>query len=332
MPHRYFCTYFDQRYLARGLALYESLLTNAQRFTLWVLALDETAEWFVRRLKLPHVEVIGLGSLESFDIELRAVRSDRSLVEYYFTCSPCFPRFLLETRSAIDTITYLDSDLYFFSSPEPIFRELGPSSVGITPHRFSAKAERTHGRFGKYNVGWLTFRRNDDGIRCLNWWREQCLAWCFDRVEGSKYADQGYLGEFESHFSGVYAIAHPGANLAPWNVASHRISCSGDAVLVDEEPLIFFHFQGLREIASDLYDSNLSGYGARLDTVAREHIFRPYLHCLRRQQAIVASATTLAPLGSGVRRPASGILGLRQRAGRYFYTLKAALAGNLVRM
>ncbi len=328
--HRHFCTYFDHRYLAQGLALHASLSEVCDSFTLWVLALSEEAARMLEAAKLDHLRVVPLAALEAFDPELHASRVNRSLVEYYFTCSPCLPRYLLRQHSDVREITYLDSDLYFFSSPEAVFAEIGGASVAITPHRFTPVSARTHARYGLHNVGWLTFRDDPDGRACLEWWRERCIEWCFDRVEADRYADQKYLDRFQALFRNVHAIAHPGANLAPWNLANHTVEWKDGAVHVDGRALVFFHFQGLRRLSDGWYDSNLTGYGARLTPAVRDHVFRPYL------QALAKTETFAATLGSGtvndrIRRRARGLTGLRYAAGRGWRALRAALAGNLVR-
>ena len=328
--HRHFCTYFDHRYLAQGLALHTSLSAVCGEFTLWVLALSEPAERMLAAAGLDNLRVVPLAALEAFDPELRASRANRSLVEYYFTCSPCLPRYLLREHAEVREITYLDSDLYFFSSPESVFEEIGAASVAITPHRFTSDSARTHARYGLYNVGWLTFRDDADGRACLEWWRERCIEWCFDRVEADRYADQKYLDRFQILFKGVHAIAHPGANLAPWNLARHAVSWQDGTVRVDERELVFFHFQGLRRLFDGWYDSNLTGYGARLTPPVREHVFRPYLAAI--QQAEAAAATLGSTIESDrIRRRARGLTGLRYAAGRGWRSLRAAFAGNLVR-
>jgi len=330
MTLRHFCTYFDHRYLVQGLALYRSLAATCPEFTLWVLALDTAAELSLADAALPHLRVVPLGTLENFDPELHACRNTRSLVEYYFTCSPCLPRYLLQHEPSIQAITYLDSDLFFYSSPEPLFDELDGSSVGIVPHRFSPRAAQSHARFGRYNVGWLSFFRNDAGLACLAWWRERCIEWCRDQPEPERYADQKYLDQFEQLFADVHVIAHPGANLAPWNVARHVIGLESNNPNVDGQPLVFFHFQGLRRLAGPIYDSNLGGYGAHLTPVLRERVFRPYLHALREAEAITRAISAPQSNSSGIRRRAGGLEGLRYTAGRALRAIKAAITGNLV--
>ena len=327
MIHRHFCTYFDHRYLPLGLALHGSLRRVCGDFTLWVLALDEEAAAFLDEAALPSLRVVRLSDLEAFDPQLKEVEKDRSRVEYYFTCSPCLPRYLMEVEG-VDEVTYLDSDLWFFASPERVFDEMGDGAVAIVPHRFSEAAARSHARFGLYNVGWLTFRNNADGRACLEWWRGMCIDWCYDRAEPTRYADQKYLDYFESRFPGVRVIANPGANLAPWNVARHAVVQDSSGVSVDGEPLVFFHFQGLRRMSRSTYDSNLASYGARLTPALRHGVFEPYLYALGQAEAFVAARLPAAVDAQNIRRAELGLW--RRRASRAWRLLRARMTGNLL--
>lgn len=327
MTHRHYCTYFDHRYLPRGLALYTSLLRVSGEFTLWVLALDEEAASFLDESNLPSLRVVRLTQLEAFDPELKAVETTRSRVEYYFTCSPCFPRYLMDVEG-LGEITYLDSDVWFFNSPESVFDELGDRSVAIIPHRFSGSAARSHAKHGRYNVGWLTFRKDTDGRACLEWWRTMCLDWCYDRVEPTRYADQKYLDYFEEQFHGVYVITHPGANLAPWNVSGYSVTQSPDGVRVTGRPLVFFHFQGLRRITRNAYDSNLSSYGAHMTPALRHGVFEPYLSALRDAETFISASLPAAISAQNLRRADFGQWRLRMSRG--WRTLYARITGTLV--
>jgi hypothetical protein len=289
---RHFCTYLDRRYLSRGLALYESLRRHCPQFKLWVLCLDEPSHSALTALALPDAAPIRLADFERGDALLQAAKSNRSLVEYYFTCTPSLPLFLLRRQPEIDTLTYVDADLFFFGSPEPLFAELGDRSIGIIPHRFPTTMRHWE-RCGIFNVGWLTFRRDENGLQCLAWWRERCLEWCYDRVEPDRFADQKYLDDWPERFNGVHVIQHRGANVASWNVLGHSITRVGGGVMVDDQALIFFHFHHLKQRASWLFETDFHVHAAWPNRVVKRHIFSPYLGVLD-EQARVASRLTAA--------------------------------------
>ncbi len=224
---------------------------------------------------------IPIAELERHDPELAATRPTRNRIEYYFTTTASLCRYVLDRHPEIDLLTYLDTDLYFFSSPDPLFEELEGYSVGIIEHRFRPILRR-YLRFGTYNVGWVTFRRDSDGEACLDWWRERCIEWCYDRVEDERYADQRYLDEFPARFRRVCVVRHPGANVAPWNAANHRIAESNGRVTVGGAPLVFFHFSGVKELLSWLYRTDFGAYLTSLRGVVRCSVYRPYIAELRR--------------------------------------------------
>ncbi len=90
-----FCTYFDCRYLVRGLALYQSLKQHCSPFQLWVLCMDSNCYEVLSELRLPNVHLIALEEFEKGDERLLEAKKTRSLIEYYFTCSPSLPLYVL---------------------------------------------------------------------------------------------------------------------------------------------------------------------------------------------------------------------------------------------
>jgi hypothetical protein len=275
-----FCTYFDANYLFKGLALYRSLARHAPGSELWALCLDASSLQTLERLALPGLHPLPLAALEAAEPRLLAVKPGRSKVEYYFTCTPALLWHLLDGQARGESITYLDADLFFFASPEPLFAELRERSVAIIGHRFPSRlrALEVH---GIYNVGWLTFADDGDARQCLAWWRDRCIEWCYDRVEDGKFADQRYLDDWPTRFHGVHVLANPGAGVAPWNVEAHPVTIRGGRPWVEESPLIFYHFHGFRRLASWLFDPGLAGYGARLEGALRHGVYLPYLTELR---------------------------------------------------
>jgi hypothetical protein len=276
---RYFCTYFDRNYLSRGLALYRSLQRYCPHFELWVLCMDRICFEALTTLALPGIHAIALHDFEKGDNDLLAAKQNRTLIEYYFTCSPSLPLFILNNNPQVDLITYLDADLFFFAEPKPIYDELADRSIGIIGHRFPRFLSDNE-VYGIYNVGWVSFRRDAQGLACLSWWRERCLEWCYDRCEDGRFADQKYLDVWPIRFQKVAVLQHKGANLAPWNLANYTISTDGDRVLVDEQSLIFFHFHGLKQIARWAYDPGLDAYQAKATTVIRRSVYMPYIRTL----------------------------------------------------
>ncbi len=242
----YFCTYFDRNYLLKGLALYNSLRRYCTTFKLWALCLDSETFDTLTRLSLPSIVLLPLTELEQYDPQLQAVKRTRSLVEYYWTCTPELPLYILERDPNVDIVTYLDADLYFFQSPSPIYQELGNSSILIVEHRSAPPHAHYAATNGIYNVSINVFRRDENGLACLHWWRERCLEWCYYRPEDGKMGDQKYLDEWPQRFERVAIVKQKGIGVAPWNIQNYELSRQGGRLYVDNNPLITYHFHGFR--------------------------------------------------------------------------------------
>ena len=291
---RYFCTYFDSGYLARGLALHASLVQHAGRFQLVILCMDVGVEADLRQRQLPGVRLLPLDPFLAKYPALAAARTNRSKLEFYFTCTPWLMRHLLPELPRGALLTYLDADLFFFSSPDPIFAEIGAASVAITPHRFPASLVHLE-RYGRYNVGWVSQRHDATGLACVEDWAIKCADWCYNRLEPERYADQKYLDFWAERFPGTVSLSHPGVNFAPWN-ARDRIVTPGEACpLVDGAPLIFYHFHALVHLGRGLYDPSLHRYDATLSRELRHRVYLPYLRTLHQLAQMPAEDPELIP-------------------------------------
>lgn len=275
----YFCTYFDHRYLSRGLALYRSLKDHCPSFRLWVLCMDQVCHDILSQMDLPDVYLIALEDFERGDEKLLGAKQNRAPIEYYFTCTPSLLLFILNNCPEVDIITYLDADLFFFTDPAPIYYELADQSIAIIEHRFPPNLRNLE-RWGIYNVGWLSFRRDEHALACLRWWRERCNEWCYDRCEDNRFADQKYLDDWPVRFQQVVVIQHKGAGLAPWNWMNYDISIQSESATADGQPLIFYHFHGLKILNRWLYDPELSRYGT-MPSRLRRWFYTLYIRALK---------------------------------------------------
>lgn len=255
-----YCTYFDRGYLAPGLAMWRSLAAHDAAAVLWVLALDDETAAVLRAVGGERLRVLLLAELLEADPELAAVQTGRTRSEFIFALTPCLVRHLIATNTKIQRLAYLDADLFFFSDPAPIWRELGGSSVLITPHRYPPWHDDA-ALYGRYNVGVVAFRRNEAGLACIAWWRQQCLASTSLAADGTRYGDQKYLDEWPRRFAGAVESKRAGVNAAPWNWAGLQWNLGDDGVRVGGEPLIVFHFAQFKRISAAWFDSGQLEYG-----------------------------------------------------------------------
>ena len=290
----HFCTYCDRGYAARLLCLHESLRAQGEAFRLHVLCFDADTEAVVKAAGHADLVPVALGELLRADPDFAAVRDRRSAVDFFFTATPVWVRYCFGREPTAERMTYLDADLYFFGAPSAVLAAQGEASVGLVPHRFPARlAERLI--YGTYNVAWVSFRRDRDGLAALEWWRERCLEWCHDRVESGRFADQGYLDEFPRRFAGVRVLDHPGINAAPWNAAEVELTRRAGRMELDGRPLLFFHFQGIREVLPGWFDPGLKGYGAALSAGLCDWVYGPYLEQLVATQRRLQRDHGIAP-------------------------------------
>lgn len=328
-PHAY-CTYFDSGYLSRGLALIESLREHGDDAPVWVLALDDAAKRYLDDAALPGVTAITIADIEAAEPELPPLKAQRSRMEYYFTATPLLMRWVMNRQSDPESVViYLDADLFFFDRPALVLDALGDGAVGIIEHRYPPSREKALLKYGRYNVGWVGIRADERGRACVDWWSQSTLEWCFDKPEGGKYADQGYLDSFPALFDGVVSLPSLGMNLAPWNTAGVSVTEDGGQVVVGgRDPLVFFHFHGVRRVR-DWYVSSQLIYRAPMSRVLRERVYTPYLTRLAAADALVA--TKLGPPAASKAR-GNGIRGVLSRARKTTVDALSIATRNAVRI
>lgn len=312
---RYYCTLFDSNYLPHAMSLADSLRKWSDDFTLIMFCMDDAAYQHVVSLGMPDLLPISGDELDRRVAGLPEARANRSRVEYFYTCSPAICYYSVNYIGGVDEITYLDADLYFFNSPEPIFEEIGDKSIGIIEHRF-ARRQRRRARYGRFNVAWITFRADDEGTACLNRWLFDCIAWCYQRLEDGKYADQKYLDQWPDLYRSLHVISHPGANVAPWNIGDYKLSMRSNVVYVNDSPLIFYHFADFRQVGANHFRTGLSAVRVKTSGVLKDQVYTPYARSIMRFMSYdrrIASkpATHVRGLKSHVRALVRALRGVR---------------------
>jgi len=248
-----YCCLFDKNYSVKGLSMIQSLQQFDPLACVFVLALDEYTERLILKLKERNINLITLGQIE--DKNVLSAKGNRGLVEYYWTLSSVLTAYVYEEyNSEFDTITYLDSDIFFYSDPNIIFSQIKQNtSCIITPHNFS---RRLMDRIvnGKFCVQWVTFVNNQMGRKVLFDWRSDCLEWCYYKLEDGKMGDQKYLDYWPNRYDGVVIDGNLGAGVAPWNYEDMNFSVHGDEILADGSPVIFYHFHQFTQVGLAKFD------------------------------------------------------------------------------
>lgn len=329
---RVYCTYFDSGYLSRGLALITSLREHGDNSPVYVLALDDAAASYLDEHAPENVFVLRIEELEQAVPELLPLKAERSRMEYYFTCTPLLMRYVMDIQNIPGGMSiYLDGDLFFFDNPQIVIDAMEDSSIGIIEHRYPDSLAEKLSKYGRFNVGWVGFRDDQNGRNVLDWYSEQTLKWCSDKPENGKYADQGYLNWFPE-FTGVKILSSAGFNLAPWNVKRHRISGTQAAlgatkVTVDNQPLVFFHFHGLRKVGNRFATGELT-YGARLSRTLKQMVYQPYVNLLNKiDQSTAPQLLTQAVL----KKRGKGVSGYISRSRKLTLNAVSVATGNSVR-
>jgi len=273
-----FCTYFDGNYAPQGLVLLRSIARHVPAATVRVLALDDEALQCVLAADWPMpVHVVRLVELE--DEALLRLKAQRSWREYIFTLTPTWVKYCLARWRPLD-IAYIDADCWLVADLQPLYAELGQSSVAVIPHRWSPQHAQRLRPSGEFNVGWLYFRNDPLSKVVLALWQDDCYGWR-KPTRGPAFSDQVYLNSWPGLLGPLlHQVRHLGANLAPWSQEQYTYGVRDGQLRIGGEhgaPVLFYHFHGWRSPA------NRAGYV--LASAVVEHLYLPY-----EQEVLGASA------------------------------------------
>ena len=239
-----FCTLFNWAYLPQGIALYQSLeRTTKGDFVLYILCMDDFTASAIKAMNLSRARLIRLAEIE--DGTFRALRSKRSIGEYCWTCTTPLLLHVQELSAPGSVVTYVDADLWFNSDPRVVLKEMNNGSIYIHEHDFAPEHAVLLPISGRFNVGLVAFRCDDEGRLCLERWKSQCIDECVMDPEAGKCGDQNYLDEWPALYPGLVISANPGVGLAPWNITKHQIEKINGCPSVDGSPIVFYHYHSL---------------------------------------------------------------------------------------
>ncbi|MFA7572983.1 MAG: hypothetical protein WCY24_04640 [Lutispora sp.] len=241
--HNY-CSIISNKYIQKGLLLYNSLNKHDKNFRFFFVCLNDEVKSLLKVMKLEKAIILSIDQIENDDSQLAAVKATRSEKEYAWTSKASIFLYLFKNYPEIDHILWLDGDIVFYSSPEPIFQEMSLCSVLLTKERFKGQNIKLNNIYGIYNTGLMGFKRDKNAINFIKWYRKKCIEWCYNKIIPGKWSDQMYLNKIHEKFNWIRVSKNIGINVTAWNIQGCRIEKLNYDIYIDGKKLIFYHYSG----------------------------------------------------------------------------------------
>ena len=241
-------TIISNNYFAYAQTLMESVAASAPGYERFVCIVDNLNK--VDCNSLPECEVVAAESLDISGFDDMTVRYD--VMELNTAVKPFMFEHLLNNRG-FDRAIYLDPDIQVFehlAEVDQLF-DKGASAV-LTPHLLRPLEDGLkpddHAilQSGIYNLGFAAFSSCQEAHDFLAWWGRRLRFQGQSDVRNNLFTDQRWCDFAPSFLPRLAILRHPGYNVAYWNLATRSVTQGHDGkILVDESPLVFFHFSGL---------------------------------------------------------------------------------------
>lgn len=182
-----------------------------------------------------------------------------NIVELSTAIKPFMLRKLLD-RVDCEGVIYLDPDTVLFSRLDDVVAGMRESNIGLTPHQTIPDSslaaimdnEISSLKHGIYNLGFVAVRATETGKAFATWWAERNYYFCRAEISNGLFTDQRWIDLVPAFFEGVCIYRSSRLNVAPWNLSTRKVTgISPNGILVDDEPLGFYHFTGFDSGAHD---------------------------------------------------------------------------------
>jgi glycosyltransferase involved in cell wall biosynthesis len=241
------CTVVSKNHLAYARVLAESFVRHHPAARVFVLLVDRADGYIASQpepFKLVELAALGIPDLPRFCFQY-------NILELNCAAKPYLLRYLLR-RSDTSKLFYFDSDILVLRELAELRKLLNQHSILLTPHLSEDVTEdgRKPGprhilESGAYNAGFIAVRKDSSAERFVEWLCRQVYRYCIADPGMGLFVDQRWLDLVPGMFDGVQVVRHPGYNVGHWSLSHRAVTRSNGDVLVEGQPLYFFHFSGL---------------------------------------------------------------------------------------
>ena len=266
-------TICSANYLAQAIALGDSLLQHNPSYTFVIGLVDEINE--NKDLPVPitypliPIKDIEIPNFNGFCAQYNITELNTAVKPFYFS-------YLFDKNEAVQSIVYLDPDIFVYHSFELLEKHIASNQIILTPHitkpinddKYPTETDFLNA--GIYNLGFIALRRGNESLAFIDWWKERLTHLCKIDFEKGLFVDQLWLNFATLFYKEVFVLSNPGYNMAYWNLQERSLSKNeGGVYMVNSDyPLVFYHFSGY-----DLHKQYaISKYQNRFDFSDRKDI------------------------------------------------------------
>ncbi len=205
MQNSVFCMVVSRTRLIQAIACFLSLYKNMDNFKVYILCVDEKCYEFLKEINSDKIVLVTIAELNRED--LLAIKASRKLNQYCWTLKPGFIKHIFTLDDSINRVTYIDSDLFFYQNPNVIFENQPDASVLLSSGEiflpmYSKEFNQTMQTLtGNFNSGFISFKKDINGLQCVNWWDKMCVDSCTSNPSKEfNQTMQTLTGNFNSGF------------------------------------------------------------------------------------------------------------------------------------
>jgi hypothetical protein len=181
---------------------------------------------------------------------LNELVSTYNLIEFNTAIKPFAIKFLGE-KYGTKKIIYFDPDIILFDKIDFIWNNLEHFDFIVTPHILNPIVNElfyNHQKgalnTGVFNLGFIAVNFNENSSPIIEWWCYHMINHGHSNSSIGEFYDQKIMNLLPIFSNKVLIEKHAGCNVAGWNIHERNISKIENKYLINNLPLIFYHYSG----------------------------------------------------------------------------------------
>lgn len=235
-------------YLAGAKVLWQSIFKNDPDSNFVCIIADKING----RVNVEYFEGVDQIEVEQLEIpDLHELIRNYNIIEFNTAIKPFAVKYLAKKYNA-KKIIYFDPDIIVFNSLDLFWNNLNNYDFIVTPHITKPITNKTFYEHqkgalntGVFNLGFIAININENTTEIINWWAYHMREHGHSNSSKGEFYDQKIMNLLPIFSDNLLIEKHPGCNVAGWNIHEREITKNNDGYLVNNKPLMFYHFSGL---------------------------------------------------------------------------------------